>query len=124
MQKVPGVQSVRVSLNEGLTILDLKRGNTITLANVRDTIKNNGFVSKEAAVVARGQVAIREGRLLFEVAGTREAFVLVAADQARAAYDDLRQRAERAAVENVEITGSVEAGMTQPPRLTLRGFKS
>ena len=55
MQKVDGVQSVRVSLNDGLTILDLKAGNAVTLAKLRQIIKNNGFVSKEATAVARGR---------------------------------------------------------------------
>ena len=53
MQKVDGVQSVRVSLNDGLTILDLKPGNAVTIARLRQIVKNNGFVSKEAGVIAR-----------------------------------------------------------------------
>jgi ribosomal protein L19E len=55
MQKVEGVQAVRVSLNDGLTILDLKPGNAITLAKLRQIIKNNGFVSKDVSVIARGR---------------------------------------------------------------------
>jgi hypothetical protein len=54
MKKVPAVANVKVSLNEGLTILDLKPGNTLTLAALRQVIKNNGFVSKEATIEARG----------------------------------------------------------------------
>ena len=57
MQKVDGVQSVKVSLNDGLTILDLKPDNAVTLAKLRQVIKNNGFVSKEAQIVARGSIA-------------------------------------------------------------------
>lgn len=68
MQKVDGVQSVRVSLNDGLTILDLKPGNSVTLAQLRKIIKNNGFVSKEATVVARGTPSAGA----FEVGGTGE----------------------------------------------------
>lgn len=68
MQKVDGVQSVRVSLNDGLTILDLKPDNRITMAELRHIIKNNGFVAKEASVVARGTPSAGG----FEVAGTRE----------------------------------------------------
>jgi hypothetical protein len=56
MKKVPSVTQVRVSLNDGLTILDLTPGNTTTLAELRHIIKNNGFVSKEASAVARGSV--------------------------------------------------------------------
>ena len=76
MQKVDGVQSVRVSLNDGLTILDLKPGNAVTLAKLRQIIKNNGFVSKEATVVARGTVA--DART-FVVGGTNEQISLSAA---------------------------------------------
>jgi len=70
MKKVPAVAQVRVSLNEGLTILDLKPGNTTTLAELRQIIKNNGFVSKEATVVARGTVGADE--TTFIVSGTNE----------------------------------------------------
>jgi hypothetical protein len=69
MQKVDGVQSVRVSLNDGLTILDLKPENAVTMAKLRQIIKNNGFVSKEATAVARGTVA---DETTFVVRGTNE----------------------------------------------------
>ena len=69
MQKVDGVQDVRVSLKDGLTILELKSGNAVTLARLRQIVKNNGFVSKDAAVVARGAPA--DGQT-FVVSGTNE----------------------------------------------------
>jgi hypothetical protein len=72
MQKVDGVQAVKVSLKEGLTILDLRPDNTITLAKLRQIIKNNGFVSKEATAVARGAPADRQ----FTVSGTTEELAL------------------------------------------------
>jgi hypothetical protein len=76
MQKVEGVQSVKVSLNDGLTILDLKPDNTVTLAKLRQVIKDNGFVSKEAQIVARGSTAVVDGRPVFDVSGTKERLVL------------------------------------------------
>ena len=57
MQRVSGVTRVRVSLKDGLTVLDLKPGNAVTLAELRRIIKNNGFVSREASAVAAGSVA-------------------------------------------------------------------
>jgi hypothetical protein len=80
MKKVPGVAQVRVSLNDGLTILDLKPGNTATLAGFRLIIKNNGFVSKEANVVARGMVATDQRT--FTVGGTNERLLLLSPPQA------------------------------------------
>jgi hypothetical protein len=78
MQKVDGVESVRVSLNEGLTILDLKPGNNVTVAKLRQIIKDNGFVSKEAAAIGHGEP---NGEHMFVVAGTGEQLALSAAAQ-------------------------------------------
>ena len=58
MRKVDGVQDVTVSLRDGLTRLDLKSGNTVTLTKLREVIKNNGFVSKEATIVAAGRAPV------------------------------------------------------------------
>ena len=76
MQKLDGVESARVSLKDGLTILDLKPSNRITLAEVRQVIKRNGFVSKDAQVVARGEPKTIDGRRIFEVLGTDEKLTL------------------------------------------------
>ena len=73
MQKVAGVEKVSVSLKDGLTILDLKPANTVTMAKLREIIKNNGFVSKEAVIVAHGTVRPTGD---FEVSGTRERLVV------------------------------------------------
>jgi hypothetical protein len=81
MQKIDGIDKVRVSLNEGLTILDLKADNAVTLSTVRQIIKNNGFVSKEATVVARGTIANVDGQSTFEVSGTRERLLTTAEPQ-------------------------------------------
>ena len=68
MQKVDGVEKVEVRLNQGLTVLDLKPGNKITLAQLRSVIRNNGFVSKEANITAAGRF---DGKV-FHVGGTEE----------------------------------------------------
>jgi hypothetical protein len=75
MKKVPAVTQVRVSLKDGLTVLDLKPANSVTLAELRQIIKNNGFVSKEIAAVARGTVA---DQATFVVSGTDERLPLSA----------------------------------------------
>ena len=85
MKKVPSVVQVRVSLKDGLTILDLKPGNTTTLAELRQIIKNNGFVSKEASAVARGSAADSN---VFVVSGTNERLSLSSPPQP--AGDDWR----------------------------------
>ena len=68
MRKVEGVQDVRVSLKDGLTVVDLRPENKVTLARLRGVIKHNGFVSKETQITARGSVSGDT----FEVSGTGE----------------------------------------------------
>ena len=77
MRKVDGVQDVTASLKEGMTFLDLKSGNTVTLTKLREIIKNNGFVSKEATIVAAGQVLGDASPSVFAVGGTGERLPLV-----------------------------------------------
>jgi len=68
MKKVDGVQTVNVNLKDGLTVLELRPDNKVTLAQLRLVIKNNGFVSKDAQITARGAVS----GTTFEVSGTGE----------------------------------------------------
>lgn len=69
MRKVEGVAVVTVSLKDGLTVLELKPGNTVTMAGLRTVLKNNGFVSRDADITATGR---RIADSTFEVVGTRE----------------------------------------------------
>jgi hypothetical protein len=52
MQKVPGVDKVHVSVQDVMTVLDLRPNNTVTLEVLRHVISNNGFVSQEVHVTA------------------------------------------------------------------------
>lgn len=93
MQKVDGISSVRVSLTEGLTVLELKPGNSITLARLRELIRNNGFPTRDALVVATGRGISSGGNLVFEVAGTGERYrVAVATAEQRKLADELRAK--------------------------------
>jgi len=86
MKKNPAVEQVRVSLKDGMTILDLKQGNTTTIAELRRVIKNNGFVSKEVTATARGTVSADQRT--FTVGVTNEQLLLSAPPQR--AGDDWR----------------------------------
>ena len=76
MKKVPSVANVRVSLKDGVTILDLKEGNRTTLAELRQIIKNNGFVSKEVDATLKGSISAN--RKTATVSGTNEQLALAA----------------------------------------------
>lgn len=56
VEKIPGVDSVRVSLNEGYADIHLASDNSVTVERVRETIRNNGFTPKEARIRVTGSV--------------------------------------------------------------------
>ncbi len=84
MQKVDGVASVRVSLNDGLTVLELKPGNTVTLVRLREIIRNNGFATRDATDMAVGTIVSTGNDFTFEVGGTAERFPASASTELRA----------------------------------------
>ena len=106
-------------LNEGLTVLDLKPGNAVTLARLREVIRNNGYVSREAKIVAAGTAITSGNDLAFEITGTRERFLVLAdSNEQRQRADDLRAKAKTAAAAPVLITGVVH--IADPKSMTLR----
>jgi hypothetical protein len=107
MQKVPGVAKVEVSLNRGLTILDLQPGNTVTLAALRQVIRNNGFTTPEASVIALGTVTAIDGRLALEIPESKERFPLAASPSRPGSLDELR-KLPASGSGRVEITGTAQ----------------
>jgi hypothetical protein len=119
MQKLPGVASVRVSLNEGLTVLDLKPANTVALSQLRQVIRNNGFVTKEAQVTARGTVTTVANGLMFEVTGSSEKLTLSFRPDLPSPFEELRTRAKATASAEVVISGTVDLSDPKALRMTV-----
>jgi hypothetical protein len=122
MRKVPGVATVRVSLNDGLTVLDLNPGNAVTLARLRTVLKNSGFVSREARIEAAGTVAGNLQALTFSVSGTAEKFTLLPGATTRNAHEDLKQRAQSGSVA-VQLKGTVSAPENRTSSLVLADWQ-
>ena len=120
MQKVSGVETVRVSLHDGLTILDLKPANTVKLSDLRQIIKNNGFVSKEARVVVRGRPRELPGETVFVTSGTGETFTVVPDSQHPEALGTLRTTPTPAIL---EVTGTVGAPGTDRRLLSVTSVR-
>jgi len=74
IEKLPGVESATVSLNEGRAVIRLRADNTITLAQVRESVERNGFTPQQATVEAEVEVLRSGGRIQLRVAGTSETY--------------------------------------------------
>lgn len=72
IKKLPGVETVEVSLNKGLAAVKLKPGNSLKLDDLWETVRKNGFTPKETSVVVRGEV---QGSKL-KVTGTNQFYEL------------------------------------------------
>ena len=78
LKGVPGVDSVVVSLNQGLASVKLKAGNTVTMEQLRKAVEKNGFVTQQAEVTVRGQLLF-SGKPRLKVLGTDETYDLTPA---------------------------------------------
>jgi len=77
LRKLTGVESVDVSLERASTVIHLKPGNTVTLAQVRKIIKDGGFNSGAADVEVVGTLLRSDGKVMVLVSGTSESFPVV-----------------------------------------------
>jgi copper chaperone CopZ len=75
LKKFSGVESVEVSLNQGLATVKLKPGNTVQPQEFWQAVRKSGFTPKETRVVVRGEIT-SGGQKQFKVAGTNQLFEL------------------------------------------------
>lgn len=77
VRKLEGVESVNVSLNDGLAEIRLAPGSRVTLAQIREVIRSKGFTPKDAQVVIAGNVVEYEGVPALALDGAAPAYRLV-----------------------------------------------
>lgn len=62
-----GIEEVRVSLNDGKAYLDLTANNNLSLKQIQEEVKENGFSAKNAEVVLEGQLVKEDNSLKIRV---------------------------------------------------------
>ena len=65
VEKMEGVTSAEVSLNEGEVVVSLEEDNHVRLDRLRQVIRDQGFTPREAEIRARGVIERRGDRLWF-----------------------------------------------------------
>ena len=116
MNKVPGVTAVNVSLESATTTVELSTGNTVTLDQLRQIIRKNGFQPGRAELTATGTLRERDGRLEFDVAPAKAIFVLQGDEQNRSVIAKARELSAAAGTANVEVRGWVDRNSDLVPR--------
>ncbi len=92
LKKVPGVQSVEVSLNKGLATVKLKPGNTVSVPQFWQLLHKNGYTPKATAVFVRGELAELQGHVPLKVTGTKDALMLAPDPRNPGAYSDASKK--------------------------------
>ena len=81
LKSVSGVDSVDVSLANGLASVKMKANNTTTLKQLQSAITKNGFTMKESRATVEGSVEVMNGAAQLRISGSNELLPLVPESQ-------------------------------------------
>src|SRR5436305_15345863 len=88
LKKVPGVESVEVSLNKGLATVKLKPGNTVSVPQFWQLLHEKGYTPKATTVSVRGELTGGQGHVQLKTAGTKEILTLAPDPKNPGAYSE------------------------------------
>lgn len=121
IQKIDGVESVSVSLNEGLADIALEPGNSVDPEQIRKVVRDSGFTPKAAEVEVIGRITARSGRPVLFVSGAGVVYTLEEHPDAATDLDELRTApTELEATVSGRLPEALEPGGAR--RLQLRDF--
>jgi hypothetical protein len=118
MKKVPGVESVKVSLNKGEAVLRLKPGNAVTIERIRQVVLDNGFTPKDSEVEVLGKLIERNGKPALAVAGPDLVYLLADHREAKGKVGELwTQAREKEVIVEGHLSQTATKGRAEEPRL-------
>ena len=123
MKRIDGVESVDVSLKEGAASVKFKPGNHVTVDEVREAIRKNGFTPKAADVTIAGKVVERNGKPALAVSGSDLVYQLAESPDAKGKTSELKKQTGK----DVIVKGHLAepSGQTTGPQaLELRDFSA
>ena len=65
--KIAGIESAEVSLTTATADIRLKPDNRLTMAQLREVLKKNGYPTRDAQITARGRIVERDGRRVLDL---------------------------------------------------------
>jgi copper chaperone CopZ len=92
LKKIPGVESVDVSLNKGLATVKLKRGNTVSVPELWRLIHDKGYTPKATAVSVLGEIANSQGKIQLRVSGTKDVIALAPDPKNSGPYNEASEK--------------------------------
>jgi|SRR3954453_10508331 len=118
LKKVPGVESVQVSLNKGLATVKLKPGNTVAVPQLWQLLHEKGYTPKATAVSVRGEVAEVEGHVQLKVTGTKHTLMLATDPKNPDAYKDASTKIGQSVIVNGMMVPAKDLKLATPLQVT------
>ncbi len=118
LKKVPGVDSVAVSLNKGLATAKLRPGNTVSVPQFWQLLHEKGYTPRTTTVSVRGDVTGGPGRLQLTVSGTKDVIDMIPDPANAAAINEVRKRLGQSAVVQGVMTPGKDLKALVPLQVT------
>jgi len=120
LKKIPGVESVETSLNQGKALVRLKPGNSVRLDDLIQRVRDNGFTPKQATVTVRGELVSDGGKLRLKVLGIDQTYDLI--PSAASGGGDLGKQAGKV----IAVEGSIPEpnGRAAPTAIEVKAWKT
>ncbi len=118
LKKVAGVKSVEVSLNRRLATVKLEPDNAVSVPQLWEVIRKNGYTPKSTMVAIRGTLGSGNGQLELKVSGSNKILTLVPNLQDLGAYRDAPGKLGKAVVVRGVMEPGKDLNVAVPLRLT------
>lgn len=123
LRKLPGIESVDVSLRRASADIRLRAGNLLSLEQVRRIARENGFSAREATVTAIGRIIERDGQPALEVSGTNLVVPIAEDPAAPAAFKQAQDLVVAATASAIVQASGVVTSRADQDRLALRSLQ-
>jgi hypothetical protein len=125
VRKLDGVDAIDVALKTGTVSVRLRPGNRVTLPQLRQIIKDNGFASKDATITAVGTIVERGGKPALDVSGLATVALIARDPKQPDAYDAAAKMLAGRETAPVELVGVIAAPAdpSRPQELVIQSIK-
>jgi copper chaperone CopZ len=122
IRKLEGVESVEVSLNEGMADVSLEPGNRLDPERIRRAVRDNGFTPKGAEVRVAGRLVEKGGSLALQVSALDAVYLLTEHPDSKGLLAELRRAAGAEVIVSGHWPEGPAASPSTPQTLQLREF--
>jgi hypothetical protein len=120
--KIDGVDTVTVSLQRAVADIRLRPENRVTIDQIQEMVRKNGFTPREANVTVLGSPVERGGAPAFAISGIDEVLIVDLKRSTASAVKALEEARKEASPVVAELTGTLEPLAGAPDRIAVTSF--